>query len=140
MFTKRIIPCLDVNDGRVVKGVNFVNLQDAGDPVEIAKAYDKAGADEVIFLDITASSDQRGTVCLLYTSGKDIQIMGQCYASDLIPKEELKEVLELAEMGVETIRFSVAMNPVSYTHLDVYKRQDSHEAAAFCYFIGKFIL
>lgn len=62
MFTKRIIPCLDVNDGRVVKGVNFVNLQDAGDPVEIAKAYDKAGADEVIFLDITASSDQRGTV------------------------------------------------------------------------------
>ena len=62
MCTKRIIPCLDVNDGRVVKGVNFVNLQDAGDPVEIAKAYDKAGADEVIFLDITASSDQRGTV------------------------------------------------------------------------------
>mgnify|MGYP002554139105 CR=1 FL=1 len=62
MFTKRIIPCLDVNDGRVVKGVNFVDLQDAGDPVEIAKAYDKAGADELVFLDITASSDARGTV------------------------------------------------------------------------------
>ena len=62
MFTKRIIPCLDVNSGRVVKGVNFVNLQDAGDPVEIAKAYDKAGADEVVFLDITASSDNRNTV------------------------------------------------------------------------------
>ncbi|MGI6006347.1 MAG: imidazole glycerol phosphate synthase subunit HisF [Ruminococcus sp.] len=62
MFTKRIIPCLDVNDGRVVKGVNFVNLKDAGDPVEIAKAYDKAGADEVVFLDITASSDNRRTV------------------------------------------------------------------------------
>ena len=62
MLTKRIIPCLDVNDGRVVKGVNFVNLQDAGDPVEIAKAYDKAGADEVVFLDITASSDNRKTV------------------------------------------------------------------------------
>lgn len=62
MFTKRIIPCLDVNGGRVVKGVNFVNLQDAGDPVEIAKAYDQAGADEVVFLDITASSDNRGTV------------------------------------------------------------------------------
>ena len=62
MFTKRIIPCLDVNNGRVVKGVNFVNLRDAGDPVEIAAAYDKAGADEVVFLDITASSDQRGTV------------------------------------------------------------------------------
>lgn len=62
MFTKRIIPCLDVNGGRVVKGVNFVDLKDAGDPVEIAKAYDKAGADELVFLDITASSDERRTV------------------------------------------------------------------------------
>ncbi len=62
MFTKRIIPCLDVNNGRVVKGVNFVNLRDAGDPVEIAAAYDKAGADELVFLDITASSDNRSTV------------------------------------------------------------------------------
>ena len=62
MFTKRIIPCLDVHNGRVVKGVNFVDLVDAGDPVEIAKAYDAAGADEIVFLDITASSDDRGTV------------------------------------------------------------------------------
>ena len=62
MHTKRIIPCLDVNQGRVVKGVNFVNLQDAGDPVEIAAAYDKAGADELVFLDITASSDAREIV------------------------------------------------------------------------------
>lgn len=62
MHTKRIIPCLDVHNGRVVKGVNFVNLQDAGDPVEIAAAYDKAGADEIVFLDITASSDARKTV------------------------------------------------------------------------------
>lgn len=62
MFTKRIIPCLDVDNGRVVKGVNFVNLRDAGDPVEIAAAYDKAGADELVFLDITASSDNRRTV------------------------------------------------------------------------------
>ena len=62
MFAKRIIPCLDVNNARVVKGVNFVNLIDAGDPVEIAKAYNKAGADELVFLDITASSDNRGTV------------------------------------------------------------------------------
>ena len=57
MHTKRIIPCLDVHNGRVVKGVNFVDLRDAGDPVEIGKAYDKAGADELVFLDITASSD-----------------------------------------------------------------------------------
>ena len=62
MFTKRIIPCLDVHNGRVVKGVNFVNLKDAGDPVAVAAAYDKAGADEVVFLDITASSDARNTV------------------------------------------------------------------------------
>ncbi len=62
MFTKRIIPCLDVHNGRVVKGINFVNLKDAGDPVAVAAAYDKAGADEVVFLDITASSDARDTV------------------------------------------------------------------------------
>ncbi|QHQ62528.1 imidazole glycerol phosphate synthase subunit HisF [Anaerocolumna sedimenticola] len=59
MFTKRIIPCLDVHNGRVVKGINFVNLKDAGDPVEVGAAYDKAGADELVFLDITASSDAR---------------------------------------------------------------------------------
>ena len=61
MHTKRIIPCLDVKDGRVVKGVNFVNFRDAGDPAEVAVAYDKAGADEVVFLDITASADSRST-------------------------------------------------------------------------------
>ncbi len=62
MHTKRMIPCLDVNGGRVVKGVNFVDLKDAGDPVEIGRAYDRAGADELVFLDITASSDARQTV------------------------------------------------------------------------------
>ncbi len=61
MHTKRIIPCLDVKDGRVVKGINFVNLRDAGDPADVAAAYDKEGADEVVFLDITASSDSRAT-------------------------------------------------------------------------------
>ena len=62
MYTKRIIPCLDVNNGRVVKGINFVNLKDAGDPVSVGAAYDKAGADELVFLDITASSDSRNIV------------------------------------------------------------------------------
>lgn len=62
MYTKRIIPCLDINNGRVVKGVNFVNLVDAGDAVEQAVLYDKMGADELVFLDITASSDNRETV------------------------------------------------------------------------------
>ena len=63
MLAKRIIPCLDVNDGRVVKGTNFVHLRDAGDPVECAIEYDRQGADELVFLDITASSDNRNTVC-----------------------------------------------------------------------------
>ncbi len=62
MLTKRIIPCLDVNNGRVVKGINFVNLKDAGDPVEVGAAYSKAGADELVFLDITASNERRNTV------------------------------------------------------------------------------
>ncbi|MEJ2699592.1 MAG: HisA/HisF-related TIM barrel protein, partial [Desulfuromonadales bacterium] len=62
MLTKRIIPCLDVKDGRVVKGVQFVELRDAGDPVEAAEAYDAQGADELTFLDITASSDKRNII------------------------------------------------------------------------------
>ena len=61
MHTKRVIPCLDIKDGRVVKGIQFVNLKDAGDPTDVASAYDKAGADEVVFLDITASADNRAT-------------------------------------------------------------------------------
>lgn len=62
MLTKRIIPCLDVNNGRVVKGINFVDLRDAGDPVQVGEAYSKAGADELVFLDITASNERRATV------------------------------------------------------------------------------
>ena len=61
-LAKRIIPCLDVTNGRVVKGINFVELQDAGDPVEVAKKYNEQGADELTFLDITASSDNRGLI------------------------------------------------------------------------------
>ena len=67
MLAKRIIPCLDVRDGRVVKGVNFVNIRDAGDPVELARFYSDQGADEIVFLDITATHEVRKT-CLLYTS------------------------------------------------------------------------
>ena len=62
MITKRIIPCLDVDKGRVVKGINFVDIKDAGDPVELAAFYDKEGADEIVFLDITASHERRRTV------------------------------------------------------------------------------
>lgn len=71
MKAKRIIPCLDLKDGRVVKGVNFINLVDAGDPVEIAKAYEKAGADEIVLLDITASTEGRGT--MLSVVGKIVE-------------------------------------------------------------------
>src|ERR671921_377517 len=67
MLAKRIIPCLDVNAGRVVKGTNFVNLRDAGDPVEVAARYDDEGADELVFLDITASSDARDTIVEVVT-------------------------------------------------------------------------
>lgn len=65
MYARRIIPCLDIKDGRVVKGINFVRLRDAGDPVESAKAYERAGADEIVFLDITATSDVRDIVAKL---------------------------------------------------------------------------
>ena len=75
MLSKRIIPCLDIDKGRVVKGVNFINLVDAGDPVEIAKAYDKIGADEIVFLDITASSDGRKTaVDILHRASEQVFI------------------------------------------------------------------
>ena len=68
MHTKRIIPCLDVNNGRVVKGVNFVNLRDAGDPVEIASYYNKSMADEIVFLDITATYEERDIITDFYSS------------------------------------------------------------------------
>ena len=94
MFTKRIIPCLDVNRGRVVKGVNFVDLKDAGDPVEIAKAYDAAGADEVIFLDITASCEERDTVVgYTFENAGDVWDFIQ-RVMPLYTDEELQEGLE----------------------------------------------
>src|SRR5690554_2788058 len=75
MLAKRIIPCLDVNKGRVVKGVNFVNLRDAGDPIELASRYDKEGADELVFLDITASSEDRDiTFDMVKRTVKEINI------------------------------------------------------------------
>jgi cyclase len=67
MLTKRIIPCLDIKEGRTVKGVNFVDLRDAGDPVELAKIYSDEGADELVFLDITATVDKRKTLADLVT-------------------------------------------------------------------------
>ncbi|MCA2553159.1 MAG: imidazole glycerol phosphate synthase subunit HisF [Microcystis sp. M04BS1] len=75
MLAKRILPCLDVNNGRVVKGVNFVNLQDAGDPVELARLYNQAGADELVFLDITATHEDRDTIIdVVYRTAEQVFI------------------------------------------------------------------
>ncbi len=93
MYTKRIIPCLDINDGRVVKGVNFVNLRDAGDPVEVAKAYDKEGADEVVFLDITASSDHRKTVVELVRKVAEQLFIPFTVGGGIRTVDDFKEVL-----------------------------------------------
>ena len=72
MLAKRIIPCLDVRDGRVVKGINFINIRDAGDPVALAKYYSDQGADEIVFLDITATSDDRATVAGVVERAADV--------------------------------------------------------------------
>ena len=94
MLTKRIIPCLDVHDGRVVKGVNFVNLQDAGDPVEIAKAYDEAGADELVFLDITASSDARNIIVKLVEKTAEQVFIPFTVGGGIRTVEDFREILK----------------------------------------------
>ena len=92
-FTKRIIPCLDVKNGRVVKGVNFVDLKDAGDPVAIAKAYDEAGADELVFLDITASSDNRATVADMVSRVADQVFIPFTVGGGIRTVEDFKAIL-----------------------------------------------
>lgn len=93
MLTKRIIPCLDVKDGRVVKGVNFVNLVDAGDPVEAAVAYDKAGADELVFLDITASNENRGTMIDVVRRTAEKAFMPVTVGGGIRTSENIKDLL-----------------------------------------------
>jgi cyclase len=110
MLAKRIIPCLDVTDGRVVKGVNFLELRDAGDPVEIARRYDEQGADELTFLDITASSDNRGLI---------LHIIEQVASQVFIPLtvgggvREVEDVRRLLNAGADkvSINTSAVMNP-----------------------------
>lgn len=93
MHTKRIIPCLDVDNGRVVKGTNFVNLRDAGDPVEIAKFYDKSGADELVFLDITASSDARNIKANLVRSVAECVFIPFTVGGGIRSVEDFKSIL-----------------------------------------------
>ena len=118
MHTKRIIPCLDVKAGRVVKGVNFVNLIDAGDPVEIAAAYDKAGADELVFLDITASSDARNIMIDMVRKVAEKVFIPFTVGGGIRTVDDFKAILR---EGADKISInSSAINtpdPVSYTHL-----------------------
>lgn len=93
MYTKRIIPCLDVDNGRVVKGVNFVNLRDAGDPVEVASVYDRAGADELVFLDITASSDNRRTVVDMVRAVAETVFIPFTVGGGIRTVEDFREIL-----------------------------------------------
>ena len=109
-LAKRIIPCLDVTDGRVVKGINFLELRDAGDPVEIARRYDEQGADELTFLDITASSDNRGLI---------LHIIEEVASQVFIPLtvgggiREVEDVRRLLNAGADkvSINTSAVMNP-----------------------------
>jgi len=93
MLTKRIIPCLDVDNGRVVKGVNFVDLKDAGDPVEVAKIYDDMGADELVFLDITASSDNRATVTDMVERVGDVVFIPFTVGGGIRTVEDMRGIL-----------------------------------------------
>jgi len=110
MLTKRIIPCLDVNNGRVVKGVNFVDLKDAGDPVAIAAAYDRAGADELVFLDITASSDARRTVADMVRKVAETVFIPFTVGGGIRTVEDFKAILR---EGADKISVNTAaiMNP-----------------------------
>jgi cyclase len=93
MLKSRVIPCLDVKDGRVVKGVNFVNLRDAGDPVECAVAYDKAGADELCFLDIAASHEDRGTLLDVVSRTAEVCFMPLTVGGGVRKIEDIRQLL-----------------------------------------------
>ncbi len=110
MLAKRIIPCLDVNKGRVVKGVNFVNLIDAGDPVEIAKAYDEAGADELVFLDITASAEDRNIILDVVKHTAETVFMPLTVGGGVRSLDDIRKLLESGADKV-SINTSAVKNP-----------------------------
>ncbi len=110
MISKRIIPCLDVTNGRVVKGISFVNLRDAGDPVEMAEFYDREGADEVVFLDITASSDQRKTVVELASRTAEKVFIPYTIGGGIGSVENIREILRMGADKI-SINTSAVKNP-----------------------------
>lgn len=105
MITKRIIPCLDVNKGRVVKGVNFINLKDAGDPVELAVYYDREGADEIVFLDITASHEKRKTVIELASKTAEKVFIPYTIGGGISRIDDMREILK---KGADKISINTA--------------------------------
>lgn len=110
MLTKRIIPCLDVKDGRVVKGVSFVNLRDAGDPVEVAKIYDQAGADELCFLDITASHENRGTLLDVVSRTAEQVFMPLTVGGGIRTLDDIRQLLNAGADKV-SINTAAVQNP-----------------------------
>ena len=119
MFTKRIIPCLDCKDGRVVKGTNFVDLRDAGDPVEVASMYDKSGADELVFLDITASSDGRNTTVDLVRRVAERVFIPFTVGGGIRSTDDFKVLLREGADKI-SINSAAIMNPqlISDMHMD----------------------
>jgi cyclase len=110
MLTKRIIPCLDVKDGRVVKGVSFVNLRDAGDPVEVAKLYDQAGADELCFLDITASHENRGILLDVVSRTAEQAFMPLTVGGGVRTVDDIRQLLNAGADKV-SINTAAVQNP-----------------------------
>lgn len=110
MLTKRIVPCLDIKEGRVVKGVNFINLIDAGDPVEIAKAYSDKGADEVVFLDITASYEKRGILLDVIRNAAKNVFIPLTVGGGINSLEDMKDILNAGADKV-SINSSAVRNP-----------------------------
>jgi cyclase len=110
MITKRIIPCLDVSKGRVVKGVSFINLRDAGDPVELAAYYDREGADEIIFLDITASHERRKTVVELASKTAEKVFIPYTIGGGINRTDDIREILKKGADKI-SINTSAVENP-----------------------------
>lgn len=109
-LTRRVIPCLDVNDGRVVKGIEFVDLRDAGDPVELAAFYDREGADELVFLDITATSDSRGTILDVIERTADQIFIPLTVGGGIRSTDDIKQVLRAGADKV-SINSAAISNP-----------------------------
>ena len=131
MFTKRIIPCLDCKDGRVVKGTNFVDLKDAGDPVEVAAMYDKSGADELVFLDITASSDGRNTTVELVRNVAEKVFIPFTVGGGIRTVEDFKVLLREGadKFGSQCVVVAIDAKKQEDGHWSIYKnggRVDMH--------------